>query len=267
MSEKDIANLKQFYLQKVAANNLRSIKSHFGTVGDRTRFLPVILLMILPLGGSAQSFWMKPYLGGGFGPPHALIANYWSDDVFVVYKSKPQLFWMLALERQTKKGTLFEFGVNVRAKQKQRNFLNLQLAPNSNVESVDVGATNSFGLDMNLEYSLLIVNNIVDKLDAYFAFIVNTGYASFEFNPNRSSIFPRSDEAFWGNVGVAPRAQLAFGNRWKMDINLALFLLNFNLESSTVRNPALNASQQSSNTLVVGFGNKLWLRMGVGYRI
>lgn len=231
------------------------------------RFLPIALLFCLPFWGKAQNFWVKSYLGGGFAPRHVLIENFGSVDVYIAQRNKPQLLWMLALERQMKKGNLIEISVGFRTKQTAHNYRNLILSPNSEPESVDVGTTKQLAMDLNLEYSMLIVNNIVDKLDAYCSFILNTGYSAFEFGPKRSTMFPRASEVYWGNLGIAPRAQLGIGNRWKLDVNIALFLLNLTYESDSVRNPALSASQQSSSLLAFNFGQKLWLRLGLGYCI
>lgn len=126
------------------ANNLQSIKAPFGIVGDPARFLPVILLMFLPFWGKAQNFWVKSFLGGGFAPRHSLIESYSSEGVFISYRSKPQLLWMLALERQTKKGNLIEIGVNFRTKQTAHNYRYLRFSPSSDLESVDVVADGGF---------------------------------------------------------------------------------------------------------------------------
>jgi hypothetical protein len=224
-----------------------------------------LLLLFLPVFAAAQSTWVKGYVVAGQGPRYVLESN--PRGIFIVNRTKFAVHWVAALERQEKSGNLLEVGLHVFGRQKSQYPVTVILPPNFVAETIDAGTTKSFGLDLNLEYSLLLFDDLGAGLNGYLGFALNSGYAQFKLNSHQSSVFSANEHQYWGNLGVVPRLQMGLGKRLKLDFNAALFLLGASHEASRTKNPALTLSQQKSTLLSINLLQKAWLRLGLGYRL
>jgi hypothetical protein len=228
------------------------------------RFLP-LLLFLQPFFAHAQSTWVKGYLVASQAPKYVLESS--PNSIFIVSRAKSAIQWMAAVERRGKNGNLLELGLNVFGRQRSQYPVKVIVPPNFTLETIDAGATKSFGLDLSVEYSLLLFEGMAKGLNGYLGFALNSGYAQFELEPHQSSVFPANSQQYWGNLGLVPRMQLELGKRMKLDFNIALFLLDAYYNKDAVENPVLTVSQQRNASLDIAFGQKAWFRLGLGYRL
>ena len=105
------------------------------------------------------------------------------------------------------------------------------------------------------------------KSSAYFGTFYNLGYDYFIFRSAFNTFYSSKNNTVKAKMGIVPGTRIGYGKRLVVDLNIAVSLISFGLESRRVENPALSESAQKSSVFKMELPLEAILRVGIAYRI
>lgn len=234
----------------------------------RLTFLGAILLFLSVLSLQGQSIWIKGYGGIGRGPYYDLSSYLTPESVWIRSGSEGYGFLMPAIVlKNSKNDNFWEIGGTGWRNNSPNISELLRVPPGDSLQFIDVGAVKSSQLQLALEYNTRIMIGLGNKWSAYLGFALNPHWSKFDFKSHRSFVFSSEASTIGLDLGLVPRLQYQWTKNLVLDFNAGLFLLSADYETSALRNPALTLNQQTSTLIEFSYLERLWVRVGLAYRI
>jgi hypothetical protein len=106
------------------------------------------------------------------------------------------------------------------------------------------------------------------KLKSYLGIAVNPYFSSSTFDPNSTIYFTTRQQSIGATIAFMPRLNYYISERWFLDLNIPISIMDMNITTNKVDNPILSEQQRSVST--VNFSQlpcKFLVRFWVGFRV
>ncbi len=123
-------------------------------------------------------------------------------------------------------------------------------------------------ISLRYEYSWQLFKKRVDtKIQSYIGLSASPYLGLMSMEWKSASMYPTRNNVVGSTIAIVPRAVFNFSEKFFMDVNTPLNIVDFSREGSKVSNPALPIEQQKS--VKTNFSNGVLgvqVRAGIGYR-
>jgi len=119
------------------------------------------------------------------------------------------------------------------------------------------------------EYDFLFFKKKTEaKLRSYLGLSVNPYFSNTQYSSNIPAAFPTSQSSIGALITVIPRLNYNINERWFLDLNIPINIIDLNLVNDKAENPQLTAAQRSITTFnFAQMPSQFLVRFGVGFRV
>lgn len=119
------------------------------------------------------------------------------------------------------------------------------------------------------EYDFLFFKKKTEaKLKSYLGLSVNPYFSNTRYSSNITAAFPSSQNSLGALIAVIPRLNYNINERWFLDLNIPINIIDMNVVNNKTENPVLTAEQRSITTInFAQMPSQYLMRFGVGFRV
>lgn len=229
----------------------------------------VIVLYISVTTLNAQSLWLKGYIGGDRVKAYSLNVGFNDySQVYIRSEYDRESGLIPALAIKNKKGSAF-FEMSV-AWSKVKNAtagIGIKETPSGPFNTVIIGTYNRSYLDFQMDHNWRLIPLKSKRWEVFGGIALNPYRQKLALESQIAQVYSMDDSKIGANFGLLSRLQYSFSTRFLLDINMRIFLIGLDYETSSTNNPAIPAGLRSSSILNLENLTKAGFRVGLAYKL